>query len=230
MRTLNILASFLMLGCALLPNSSFGSEVIYNIGEHKFSIPKKNIADLSPFYWINSVVGLDQNVDSFIFEFSGDEINQYIGTYIPRINSINQKVIGGVYRVNRLEKSRYDDTERYANIWYANNGYEDREVSFDERSGYYFVYEKKGYRGLFYIFSMQPEGVIPATKDDFFVASCSGSSSTELRHVSCSKEFFIADDLLVRFSVSLENLAYLVSIVSFLKEKFSEWEQLRNNT
>lgn len=225
MRTLNILASVLMLGCCSLPSNSFGSEVIYNIGEHKFSIPKKNIADLSPFYWINSVVGLDQNVDSFIFEFSGNEIKRNISAYIPRIKAIDNKIIGRVYLVNQVEKTRFYDTEIYANIWYANDGYENREVYFDERSGYYFVYEKKGYRGLFYIFSMQPDGVLPANKDDFFVAGCSGSSLTELQHVSCSKQFFIADDLVVSFSVSLENLVSLESIVSFLKGKFSEWER-----
>jgi hypothetical protein len=223
MRTLNILAGVLMLCCGSLPTVSFGSDVIYKIGEHKFSIPKKNIADLSPFYWINSLAGLDQNVDSFIFEFSGDEIMQNISAYIPRINSIDKKIIGLVYRVNQVEKIRHYDTDEYANIWYAINGYENREVSFDERSGYYFVYEKKGYRGLFYIFSTPPEGVLPATKDDFFVASCSGSSLTELRHVSCSKHFFIADDLVVRFSVSLENLVSIENAVLFIKTKFAEW-------
>lgn len=223
MKTLNIQVFFFILVCGSLPQISFGSEVIYNIGAHKFSVPQKNIPDLSPWSWVKSVVGLDQDVDSFIFEFSGDEIKSHIGAYAPTRNSLDQKVIGAVYHVSQDEKNRFDAPEKYSNLWYANNGYDSREVSFDERSGYYFVYEKRGYRGKFYVFLKPPEGELPASMDDFFVAICSGSSTTELRHVSCSKQIFIADDLVVDFSISLENLVSLVNVVSFLRATFAEW-------
>ncbi|WKD50582.1 hypothetical protein [Microbulbifer spongiae] len=224
MKTLNILVCFFMLACGAIPQKSFGSEVVYNIGAHKFSVPQKNIPDLSPWSWVKSIVGLDQNVDSFIFEFSGDEVKSHVGAYTRKNNSLDQKIIGAVYHVSQDEKERFDVPRKYSNLWYATNGYDSREVSFDERSGYYFVYEKKGYRGKFYVFSKPPEGELPESMDDFFVAICSGSSTTELRHVSCPKQFFIADDLLVDFSVSLGNLASLVNVVSFLRATFAEWK------
>jgi hypothetical protein len=230
MKTLNILFCFFILACGSLPQISFGSEVIYNIGAYKFSVPQKNIPDLSPWSWVKSVVGLDQEVDSFIFEFSGDEIKSHVGAYTPTKNSLDQKVIGAVYHVSQDEKNRFDAPEKYSNLWYAIKGYGSREVLFDENSGYYFVFEKTGYRGLFYVFSRPPEGELPASIDDFFVAGCSGSSTSELRHVSCSKQIFIADDLVVDFSVSLENLVSLVNVVSFLRTTFAEWRVSQPDT
>jgi len=223
MKKLNILICFLILACGSFPQISFGSEVIYSIDTHKFSVPQKNIPDISPWSWLKSLVGLDQDVESFIFEFSGDEIKSHVDAYTPTRNSLDQKIIGAIYHVSQNEKSRFYTPEKYSNLWYATKGYGSREVLFDENSGYYFVFEKKGYRGLFYVFSRPPEGELPASIDEFFVAGCSGSSTTELRHVSCSTQIFIAHDLVVDFSVSLENLASLVSVISFLKATFSEW-------
>mgnify|MGYP006207810813 CR=1 FL=1 len=110
MKTLKILVCFLILFCGSLPQVSFGSEVIYNIGAHKFSVPQKNIPDLSPWSWMKSIVGLDQDVDSFIFEFSGAEIKSHISEYTPTGNSIDQKVIGAVYHVSQEEKSRFGNS------------------------------------------------------------------------------------------------------------------------
>ena len=224
MKTQNTLVYFFILVGGALPQVSFGSEVFYKIDSHKFSVPQENIPDLSPWSWVKSVIGLEQDVESFIFEFSGDEVKSYASVYISKKNSIDQKIIGAVYHVNPDEKERFDEPEKYSNLWYATNSYASRKVMFDESSGYYLVYEKTDYRGKFYVFSRPPEGELPASMDDFFVAACSGSSTTELRHVICSKQFFIADDLVVDFSISLDNLASLVDVVSFLRTMFAEWE------
>ncbi|WP_300433126.1 hypothetical protein [uncultured Thalassolituus sp.] len=221
MKTLNILVCFFILAFGSFTQISFGSEVTYNIGAHKFSLPQKNIPDLSPWSWVRSLVGLDQYVDSLVFEFSGDEINSHIGVSTPTRKSLDQEVTGAMYHVSQDEKDRFDFPGKYSNLWYATNGYGSREVLFDENSGYYFVFEKAGYRGLFYVFSRPPEGELPASMDDFFVAICSGSSITELRHVSCSKQVFIADDLVVDFSLSLRNLVSIEKVVVFLRTTFA---------
>ena len=219
-----IVQTYFFLICVTLPQVALSAEVTYNVGSHTFVVPKNNIPDLSPWGWIKSVAGLDEDVDSFIFEFAGEDIQPYVKGYVPEKNSIDQKVIGAIYHVDSIERARFYDVKKYADIWYANHGYDAREVVRDQSSGYYLVYEKEGYRGTFYVFSKPPEGAIPGNKEDFLVASCSGSSVTELKHVGCSKQFLLDDDLMVDFSISLENLKSQGSVTSFLEEKFAEWE------
>lgn len=212
-----------LVACFSLASNAFGGEVIYKIGSYTFNVPKENVPDLSPWGWIKSVAGLDEDVDSFIFEFSGVEVQSDIKDYVAKKGPIDQKVIGAMYHTNDVERKRFFDTQKFSDIWYAKNGYERREVQFDKESGYYFVYEREGYRGLFYVFSKPPESELPSDKADFFIAICSGSSLTELKHVRCKSQLLFKPDLAVDFSVPLENLKVQSQVVAFLKERFSEW-------
>lgn len=208
-----------------LAKNAVGDSVIYNVGEHKFEVPKSNVPNLSPWTWIKSIAGLDEDVSSFIFEFGGEEAGQYVNGYVAEEGSINQKVIGAVYPLNEKDRAQFFDISQYADLWYARNGYEEREIVLDKQSGYYFVFEQKGYRGMFYVFSKYPESTFPESLEEFFVAVCSGSSLKELKHVRCKSRFLPFEDIQVDFSIPLKNLKYYSDVKAFLDKQVSVWKQ-----
>jgi hypothetical protein len=212
----------------LLANNSMSDSVTYKVADRKFEVPKSNVPDLSPWVWIKSIVGLDEDVSSFIFEFSAKEAQQYVSGYVTRDGNIDQKIIGAVYPLNEKDSIQFLDVSQYENIWYAKNGYEKREVIFDKQSGYHFVFEQKDYRGMFYVFSKYPESTLPTDLDEFFVAVCSGSSLKELKHVRCSSKFIIFNDTQIDFSIPLKNLKFYNDIRMFLDKKISAWTKQRS--
>jgi hypothetical protein len=214
----------LSLGLTVASNAA-GGDVNYSLGSYTFEVPKENIPDLSPWGWLRSLAGLDQEVDSFVFEFAGSEVDSAVEGYSLADESKEQKLVGAVYLIDDKERAELSDPSKLSDIWHARNGFEDREVVLDEHSGFYFVYERRGYRGMFYVFSKPPEARLPGKREDFFVAVCSGSSTTELKHVSCSSKFLLDPDLMVDFSVPLGKLKLQPQVRAFLADTLSEWMQ-----
>ncbi|WP_447894312.1 hypothetical protein [Vreelandella sp. GE22] len=198
-------------------------DVKYGVGPYVFELPKENSPKLSFLKWIESLSGIDKEVDSFLFYFDGEEIASIVDSYAVRVGSKKKDVTGAVYFINDVERERFYSSRELEDLWYAVNRFKDREVVFDEVSGYYFVYEKKGYRGLFYVLSQSPSGRLPDNKNDFFIASCYGSSSTEIRDVSCTHKFLLNPDIMVSFSFSIESIKAQSEIKSYLEDRLMSW-------
>lgn len=203
--------------------AALGGGVYYKIGPHEFKIPQENALDSTGWHWLRSMVGLDESVSSFMFSFTTDTMLSTMENHRTESVRNNSKIIGSVYLVNRVERERSNDLNKLTDLWYAREGYERREVIFDDASGYYFVFEREGYRGMFYVFSKPPESDIPSHKEEFYMAICSGSSVAEIKHASCKVRFFIEPDLQVNFSVPIEYLGKQERIKNYIKESLLEW-------
>lgn len=200
------------------------AQVTYKIGHYGFQVPKENVVDLSPWHWIKSIGGLDKNTGSFMFQLSGSLVGAEVNEYMARIDNLDKPVVGALYLINEVERNRMNDPSSLADLWHARNGYEDREVVFDEESGYYFVFEKKGYRGIFQVFSKAPESDLPKEKQDFFVTSCSGLNSEEIHRATCNIKVLYKPDLMLSYSLSFKNLKAHHQVEALLRQTLSEWE------
>jgi len=203
---------FLLICVAFFSGTASGSEVVYNLDPYTFKVPKNNIPNLSSWVSLKSVVGLDEDVNSFSFEFSDAG---------AQLNSV-EKILGAVYKITLEEYKNYFDSQRFSDLWYGENGYENKEVVFDEASGYYFIYESKSNKSRFYVFSKVPDLTLPAKKDDFFIAICSGI--VKLKRITCTSQFLYADDLLVDFSIPVQDLEDYSKSVDFIKNTLSKWQ------
>lgn len=201
------------------------AQVSYNVGPHGFNVPEENSLNSSYWHGVKSLVGLDESVKNFMFHFPGATVKSTVDGYIAKIDSKDQKIIGAIYLIDSTERNRVQDPSNLADLWYARNGYEYREVYFDENSRYYFVYEKEGYRGMFHVFSQPPRFELPPNKKDFHIAVCSGSNLTEIRNTSCTVKFLYKPDLLVSFSLSFENLKNQKDVKSFIEKHLLTWMQ-----
>ncbi|GEM77577.1 hypothetical protein [Vibrio sagamiensis] len=192
------------------------SEIQYKIGGKNFSFPSSYIVDLSPWGWLKSIGGLDEEVNSVYLEFSSSEIKL-------RNLGIRRSIFVSVEYYADLAKKRYLDTSRWSSIWYAKNHDSDREVLFDDLSQFYFIFEKHGYRGLFDIFSVMPTGELPVNRDDFYVATCDSSSISEIKHSGCTRQLLI-DDLMIEIGFPFHYLSHIQDIETFVISKLNAWE------
>lgn len=200
---------------------SLGGDIHYKVGPHGFKVPQENTLNSTGWRWLRSMIGLDESVGSFMFTI--DPILSEVDSNNSRtVRNVN-KITGSVYLVNSVERERLNDFIKLADLWNARNGYERREVVFDEASGYYFIFEREGYRGIFYVFSQSPSSEMPPNKDEFYIAICSGSSITEIRHASCKIRLFIAPDLQVNFSIPFEHIGRQERVKACIKNSLLKW-------
>ena len=217
---------FIFIFIFILSTSSLyvsASEIQYKIGGKNFSFPSSYIVDLSPWGWLKSIYGLDEEVNSVFLEFSSSEIKLRNDVHIDDGLGIRRSIFVSVEYYADLAKKRYLDTSRWSSIWYAKNYDSDREVLFDDLSQFYFIFEKHGYRGLFDIFSVMPTGELPVNRDDFYVATCDSSSISEIKHSGCTRQLLI-DDLMIEIGFPFHYLSHIQDIETFVISKLNAWE------
>ncbi|MEL4427980.1 hypothetical protein AAEH84_19605 [Shewanella indica] len=210
---------FLLLLITFSAKVSAESQVSYVLGGMSMEVPTKELADVSPWIWLKSFAGLDVNVDGFIFELDPKNVEGY------EFKHSQSKIVGSVSDFSNENLTKFSDGYAYESLWYAQLDFKDREIIKHEESGLYLVYASKGYRGMFYVFSIFPDKdkKMPNNKWDFLVAICSGSSVSKHKNVSCSRQFLVQDKLLVSYSFSLGNLPLQEKLDSYVRHKVISW-------
>jgi len=210
---------FLLLLTVFSAKVSAESQVSYVLSGMSMEVPTKELADVSPWLWLKSFAGLDVNVDGFIFELDPKDVEGY------EIKHSQLKIVGSVSDFSNESLTRFSESSDYEALWYAQLDFKDREIIKHEESGAYLVYTSKGYRGMFYVFSTFPDKdkKIPNNKWDFLVAICSGSSVSEHKNVSCSRQVLVQGKLLVNYSFSLEDLPLQEKLDSYIRDKVNSW-------
>lgn len=210
----------------IMSNYAKASDIDYVIGKHRLKVPSQNVVDSSSFHWLKSIVGLDEDVSSFIFTFNTKYVERFIEGYNLNSECANGELSGSVADFSRESIEKFNSPEQYRALWEGTLDYDDREVIRDDVTGYYFVFASKGYRGMFYIFSEDPNTLkeLPSSKWDFFIASCSGSSLKEFRNVTCNRQLLKYDDLLINYSFSLHNLKYKKELDFFIINQIDSWK------
>jgi len=200
------------------------SEVQYKIGEEKFSIPSSYVVNLSPWGWLKSISGLDEDVSSVLVEFPESEMKLKVSDYIEGNSGIENTVSVEVTYYDELARKRFLDTSVFSDIWNATKLNSDREVLHDDVSQLYFVFEKNGYRGLFDVFSVRPIGDLPVDREDFYVASCSSSSVSEIKHAGCNRRLLFRPNIMINIGFSFSNLRYIKDIEVYVLNNLNAWQ------
>lgn len=210
---------FLLLLSIFSVRVSAESQVTYTLGGMSMEVPTKELVDVSPWLWLKSLAGLDVNADGFIFELDPKNVEGY------KLKHSQSKIVGSVSDFSNESLLKFSESSDYEALWYAQLDFKDREIIKNEESGTYLVYASKGYRGMFYVFSTFPnkDQKLPNNKWDFLVAICSGSSVSEHKSVSCSRQLLVQDKLLVNYSFSLENLSLQKKLDFYIREKVISW-------
>lgn len=202
--------------------------VTIHAANHSFYVPKQNLPNLGYLGWIYTIPGLDRSEQSFIFEFSSDEIEAAVPGYIKTDRNIDQKVIGSVSILTAGEVAHAMTDHPYYPLWTASHGYEDREVIFDEKLGLYKVYSSKTYRTSWDVLNTYPDKTkpVPPNKYSFWVAHCSGGIKTQDGEeiVTCSGQFLLGD-ISVDYSFSGKNIQSRERIMAFLQQRILQWQQ-----
>lgn len=200
------------------------SEVQYKIGDEKFSIPSSYVANLSPWGWLKSISGLDEGVSSVLVEFPESKMKSNISGYIEGDSGIENTVSVEVTYYDELARKRFLDTSVFSDIWSAKKSNSNREVLYDDVSKLYFVFEKSGYRGLFTVFSVEPIGNLPVDREDFYVASCSSSSVSEIKHAGCNRRLLFRPNIMINIGFSFSNLRYIKEIEAYILNNLNVWQ------
>ena len=181
--------------------------VAYSVGQYVYDVPSKNVASKGFLDVLRSLLGMDSEVDSFLFE-------------------TERSFSGGLYLTNEVERESYKSTDRFAQFWYAQSHYSDREIIFHENSGFYLGFDSVGYRGTFTVYKINPEvnKDLPKLRESVYVADCSGSSVSELKNVTCNRQL-ILDDVLVHFSFHYEELSEVMEIESEVISSIIDWRR-----
>ncbi|WP_345548831.1 hypothetical protein [Microbulbifer aestuariivivens] len=198
----------------------------YTFQGARVEVPADYVIDLSLVGLFKSWIGLDDDSGSFTLAIKPTDIAMGIDGYVADVNGIEQVVRVSIFDVYGESKEKLLSSNRYADAWYAINGYENREVI--SQDGLFLLFGSKGYRGDFLVLSEFPESTkeMPGNVRDFIVARCFGSNLEPFKNVTCSSKFLVEGGLLTELSYSFENIMFSREIESFAREKLDRWVEV----
>ena len=199
------------------------TEVHYKIGSESFNVPSSYVVDLSPWSWLKTVSGLDENVNSAFVEFPESEIKLKVSDYVEGSHGVENTVSVEIIYYDTLARKRFLDTSVFFDMWHAKNLNSNREVMHDDVSQFYFIFEKNGYRGLFDVYSIMPIGNLPADREEFYVASCSSSSVSEIKHAGCNRRMLFGSNIMINIGFSFSNLKNIKEIEKYVLSNLNKW-------
>lgn len=231
-----LLIAVLLIPTAIVVGSHIfqGEKQTYDILGNKYCVPKNNLVDPSPFWWIYQIEGLDESRPSIMYHFEGDELAQKIKDYSPWNGEVSQSVSGLVSYLTPLEIERARKEHPWGSLWSGTKAHQERSFEKHQLSGLYIVYEFSN-KETWYLFKVPPSDILPPPKNrnEFVVGGCqnigrvmrsNGKPIHDHQQTLCNGSFMLGQ-VDVSYSFSMDNVHLLPEIEKFLMTKLAEWKQ-----
>lgn len=212
------------------------SMVIFNNSESKkiklggyiFDIPLSYSRENSNFGWLAKFSGFDDGSNSYMLEFSAEEMAANIPGYKTRNKEYKEDIRAILSILTPVEVERYQHAEQQRDLWYLRNFYQDAAINKYIDKGWFMVSGKYEKGRLWSVVKKMPSDKeeFPESIFDFWVADCfSGASPlTKSGKIVNCRSYVFYENIAIDFYVSEENLEVIESIRDYLRSKIESWK------
>jgi len=197
------------------------------LGKYTFNIPKQYSQEGALPHWLIITPGLDDGSKDYLLRFPAKEIVAAIPGYKEMDGRYTEDITAILAVLTSVEVKRYEDSERYRDLWNATGSYLERIVELYTHKPWFKIYRKIEYPNSWAVVSQSPENgaLLPKDTLDFWVAHClSGNSPlTKSGEIAICDSYVFYEDIVIDFSVSEQNLDVINDVRSYLKNTIENW-------
>lgn len=210
------------------PFESSGSLSV-TLGTHDFEIPARYSMESSISNSLTALPGADDSSRDVLLKIPAAEISREIPGYDLGDDWLAEDIVFRLVALTPSEVDRYEDSSRYADLWFGRGTYHDRLVESYDDVRWFKVYRKMEYPYSWAVLRRFPriDEELPRSSREFWVAHClrKGAPRTSRGfHVSC-QSFVLLGDLGIDFRLGEQNLPLIEQVTAFLLQRVEGWSR-----